>query len=392
MAQTAPNWKVTLSDIDFGPEEERAVLDVLRGKWLSMGSRTQDFEREFAREVGARHAVALGNGTAALHLALLACGVEPGDEVIVPALTFVATANAAIYCGARPVFADVVGESDLLIDPRDVERKITPRTRAIVPVHYAGYPCDMDALQALAADHSLRIVEDACHAPGAVWGAKPIGSIGDASCFSFFANKNLVTGEGGMVTTDDESVADAVRVRRNHGMTAATLDKHRGQTFSYDVVCTGYNYRLTEIEAALGLAQLARLRRNNEIRRGLVRRYREGLAAVDRLVVPFEGREESSSCHIMPVVLPEGTDRPRVQSELKERGVQSSVHYPPLHRFSRFRDAFEATVPNVDRVATRLLTLPLHPLMANADVELVCEALRESLRAAGGGVEVGGGA
>lgn len=378
--KSAPStWRVTLSEIDYGPEEERAVLEVLRSKWLTQGPKTAEFEARFAERVGARHAVAVSNCTAALHLALLAAGVGPGDEVIVPALTFVATAHAVLYCGARPVFADVIGPGCLLMDPEDVERKVTAATKAIVPMHYAGYACDMDALREIALRRRLRIVEDAAHAPGSTWRGRPIGSIGDVSCFSFFGNKNLVTGEGGMVTTDDDQIAQFVRNRRSHGMTAVSYDKHRGHAFDYDVVGTGHNYRLTEVQAALGLAQLEKLARNNAARRARVGWYRERLAKIPGLGLPFEGREAESSCHIFPVVLPLATDRGRLQLALKDDGIQTSVHYPPVHWFSSFRGRYDARVPRVETLAGRLLTLPLHPLLSRDDVDAVCEALGRAL-------------
>jgi dTDP-4-amino-4,6-dideoxygalactose transaminase len=379
MTSDAPNWRVTLSDIDLSVEEEEAVLEVLRSRWLSLGPRTAEFEQAFAELTGARHAVAVSNGTAALHLALLGVDLRPGDEVILPSLTFVATANAVIYCGATPVFADIEGPDSLLLDPADVRAKITSRTKAVIPMHYGGYPCDMDAFGEIASDHGLRIVEDAAHAPGAIRSGRPIGSIGDATCFSFFANKNLVTGEGGMVTTEEDGVAASVRLNRSHGMTATSHDKHKGHAFTYDVVSSGFNYRLTEIQSALGLVQLRKLAQNNALRRNLVRAYHGRLRRCSHLSVPFLGREENSACHLMPVVLGEGIERDRVQSAMKRHGVQTSVHYPPVHRFSRFRADFQARVPRVDRLAGRLLTLPLHPRMTEADVTLVCDLLEASI-------------
>ena len=372
-------WKISLSDIDFGAEEEAAALEVVRSKWLSIGSRTAELERGFAEKVGCRHAVAVSNGTAALHLALLAAGVGPGDEVVVPALTFVATVNAVLYCGATPVFGDIVGPADLRLGPEDVARKVSSRTKAVVPMHYGGYTCDMDAFRGLAAASALKIVDDAAHAPGSSWRGKPVGSLADASCFSFFANKNLVTGEGGMVTTNDDAVGSFVRTNRSHGMTALSYDKHRGHAFSYDVVSVGFNYRMTEIQAALGVVQLGKLDRNNAARRALTKAYRARLAAVKGLTIPFAGDEDASACHLFVVVLPEGVDRDRVQGRMKERGIQTSIHYPPVHRFSSYRGRFSAEVPQVDRVADRLLTLPLHPLMSERDVDEVSSGLAAAL-------------
>ena len=379
MTVEASAWKISLSDVDLGPEEEQAVVDVLRSRWLTSGPRIAEFEARFGERVGARHAIALGNCTQALHLALLAAGVGPGDEVVVPSLTFVATVNAVLYCGATPVFADIEGPESLLLDPEDVRRKVGPRTRAVVPMHYGGYACDMEAFTSLARDHGFRLVDDAAHAPGSSYRGRPVGSLALASCFSFFGNKNLVTGEGGMVTTDDDDVAAFVRRQRSHGMTAMSYDKHRGHAFSYDVVTPGYNYRLTEMQAALGLVQLGKLDRNNARRRTLVATYRERLVEVPGLVVPFAGRDDDSSCHVFVVVLPEGVDRARVQEGMKTAGVQTSIHYPPVHRFTRFRDAFQADVPRVDAVADRLLTLPLHPRLTREEAGVVVDALRSSL-------------
>lgn len=368
-------WKITLSDLDIGIEEETAIIRVLRSKWLTMGSETALFEEEFARKVGARHAIAVNNCTAALHLALLAAGVKPGDEVILPALTFVATANAVLYCGATPVFADVTSTDDLTVNPTDIARKITPRTKVILPVHYAGYAADMTAIKELAARHNLFVIEDAAHAPGASWEGNPVGSIGDVTCFSFFSNKNLATGEGGMLTTDDDNIASQLRLSRSHGMTTVTYDRHTGHAFSYDVVMTGYNYRITEIQAAMGRAQLAKLDRNNAKRRSLTQAYRERLKSYPGLEVPFTNREHESSCHILPILLPVDVDRSAVQSVFKAEGIQTSVHYTPIHHFSMYRDRYPAHVPLVDALAHRLLTLPLHPLMHVSDVDSVSRVL-----------------
>jgi len=375
---TSP-WRVSLSDIDFGPEEEEAVLAVVRSKWLAIGERTAEFERRFAEHVDAKHGIAVHNCTEGLHLALATVGIGPGDEVIVPTLTFVATANAVLYCGGTPVFADVAGESSLLMDPRDVARKVTAKTRAIVPMHYGGYACDMDAIHELAGARGIHVVEDAAHAPGSIYHGKKVGSLSELSCFSFFSNKNLVTGEGGMITTNDDEVAARVRRGRSHGMTAMSIDKHKGHAFTYDVVHAGYNYRPTELQSALGLVQLAKLEANNAKRRALVGEYRGRLASLRGVIVPFAGRDAESSCHIFPIVLPEGTDRAKLQQSMKERGIQTSIHYPPVHRFTAFEGRFRAEVPVVERIFERLLTLPLHPLMSADDVRLVCDALEASL-------------
>ncbi len=231
--------RIPLSDMAYDAEEEQAALEVIQRRWLTMGSVTQKFESEFARSVGVKHALAISNGTHALHLACLALGIGPGDEVIVPALTFVATANAVLYTGAEVRFAEIIGEDDFNISPEDIENRITPHTRAIMVVHYGGYACRMPEILEIARHHELAVIEDAAHAHGASLEDRALGTWGDAGCFSFFSNKNLATGEGGMLITDRDDIAEKVRVLRSHGMTTLTWDRHHGHAYSYDVVALG---------------------------------------------------------------------------------------------------------------------------------------------------------
>ncbi|WP_044239001.1 DegT/DnrJ/EryC1/StrS family aminotransferase [Chondromyces apiculatus] len=380
-------WKVPLSDLTFGPEEREAAQRVLDSGWLTMGDRTLEFERRFGEALGTPRVLAVANCTVALHLAYVALGIGPGDEVICPSLTFVATANAALLTGASVVLADVLGAHDLSLDPADVARKITPKTRAIAVVHYAGYPCDMDAIRAIAAEHKLAIVEDAAHAPLATWRGEKLGTLGDIGCFSFFSNKNLAVGEGGAVSSRDDALHTRMRLLRSHGMTTLTLDRHRGHAFSYDVVEAGMNYRIDELRSAIGVVQLGRLAEGNQRRRALTARYHEKLAGIPGLVLPyrdFYARDVGESAHhLMPVLLPEGLSRKPVMEQMKARGIQTSVHYPPIHLFSHHgssdlvrRDGLERT----DALAPRELTLPLYPRMQDEDVDLVCASLEASLR------------
>lgn len=374
-------WQIPLSDIDLGDEEIAAVTAVLKSRWLSMGGVTKAFEAAFAAKVGVRHALAVANCTVALHLAYAALELGPGDEVIAPSLSFVATANAVTYTGATPVFVDVISTDDLTLDPADVERKIGPRTRAIVVMHYGGYPCHMDALRELAQRHGLFLVEDAAHAPGAAYGGRMCGALGDVAAFSFFSNKNLVTGEGGMVTTDRDDLAERIRLMRSHGMTTLTWDRHRGHASSYDVVMPGYNYRIDEMRSALGLAQLDRLDANTDRRRAWVQRYRDLLAGTDGVSVPFAGRTGSAG-HLMPVLLDERIDRDRVAAAMKACGVQTSMHYPPTHLFSYYQERFgtrPGSLPVTEAVGRCELTLPLFPTMTAAQVQLVVDALHAAL-------------
>jgi dTDP-4-amino-4,6-dideoxygalactose transaminase len=371
-------WKVPLADLNYGPEEERAVIDVLRSKWLTMGAITQSFEGAFAALTDARHAIAVSNATQALHLACLALGIGPGDEVIVPSLTFVATANAVLYCGADVRFAEVLGSDDLTVDPASIEACITPRTKAIIPMHYAGYPCRMPEIMALAQAHGLAVIEDAAHAPGATLDGSALGTFGAIGCFSFFSNKNLPTGEGGMLITDRDDLAEKLRLQRSHGMTTLTYDRHKGHAFSYDVVELGYNYRIDEIRAALGLAQLEKLADNNAQRRVWTHAYWDALADLP-LNLPFKAVERGTSAyHIFTMLLPEGADREAFMIGLRDAGVQSSIHYRPVHTFSYYRERYgEISLPVTEALAEREVTLPLYPTMSEAQFEIVNEAVRK---------------
>jgi dTDP-4-amino-4,6-dideoxygalactose transaminase len=370
-----------LSDIDMGEEEALAVADVVRGKWLSLGPRSEEFEARFAEKLGARHAVFVSSCTAALHLALKGCGIGPEDEVLVPSYTFVASVNAILYQGATPVFVDIAGPHDLNLDIDDLEAKITPRTAAILPVHIAGFAADMDRIMSVAERHGLAVIEDACHAVGARYEPRTpssgrqrsIGTIGTAGCFSFFANKNLVTGEGGMIVTDDDKLALSARQSRSHGMTKLSWERATGRAVDYDVVTLGYNYRGTELNAALGLVQLDKLAAGNEKRRQLVQRYRQRLLSAPSLTVPFADREDDSGFHIFPIVVDHPGQRPVLRAELLARGIQTSVHYPPAHLFTHHRPF--ATDPNslarTTDVASREVTLPLHPLLEPHDIDAI---------------------
>jgi dTDP-4-amino-4,6-dideoxygalactose transaminase len=380
-------WQVPLFDLEYDAREEAAVLDVLRSKWLTMGDRTTEFERAFCEELGGGHVLAAANGTAALHLAVRSAGIGPGDEVIVPDLTFVATANAVLYEEATPVFADVVGEHDLTVDPDDIASKITPRTKAIMVMHYAGYPCRMDEILSVAREHGLAVIEDCAHAPGASYEGRELGTLGDFGCFSFFSNKNLAVGEGGAIWCRDEEAATRLRLMRSHGMTAQTLDRHKGHAWGYDVAELGYNYRLTEIEAALALVQLGKLEAGNAARRAHVEQYRELLSDVPGLVVPFADFETgwpfagTSSYHLMAVLLPAGVEREPVQAALKDAGIQTSVHYRPVHTFSSpsLANSRAEGLERVEAIAPRILTLSLWPGMSAEQVELVCSELKAAL-------------
>jgi dTDP-4-amino-4,6-dideoxygalactose transaminase len=370
-------WRVPLSDVAVDDELVEAVLETVRSGWWSMGPRVADFENAFAAFSGARHAVAVANGTAALHLGLLAVGCGPGDEVIVPSLNFVAAANAIVHTGAEPVFCDIVGPEELNLDPGDVEAAVTPRTKAILALHYAGFPCAMDAVAEVADRHELVIVEDAAHAPGASFHGRMCGTLGRVGCFSFFSNKNLPVGEGGMILTDDDELAKQLRLLRSHGMTTLTWDRHRGHASSYDVVLPGFNYRLDEVRAVLGLVQLRRLPEENAARGRISARYRDALDGKHGLTMPFGAGDEDrvSSHHLAVVLLPEQADRGEVRAILDAERIQTSVHYPPIHTFTQYRSTARRRLPRTDAVADRLLTLPLYGRMAEEQVDAVIDAI-----------------
>ena len=377
------DWIVPLSDIAFGSEEIKAVENVLTSGWLTMGEVTQKFEKEFAEYAGVKHALAVANATAALHMACQALGLVSGDEVIVPSLTFVATANAVRYTGATPVFADIVGEDDLTISPEAVEKAITPRTKAIMVMHYGGYACDMPSIMSLAKQYDLAVIEDAAHAAGSRLDGKMLGTWGAAGCYSFFSNKNMTTGEGGMLVTNDDELAEKFHLLRSHGMTAMTWDRHQGHAWSYDVVALGYNYRIDEMRSALGRVQLGKLEKFNARRKELTTLYRNLLAELTpSMSVPFESHAGESACHLLAVVLPRGVERICFMEQMKTRGIQTSVHYPPVHRFSAFAKELKSTgwLHVTEEMGDREVTLPLFPSLSDDQVFLVVQAVRDSLR------------
>jgi dTDP-4-amino-4,6-dideoxygalactose transaminase len=377
------DWRVPLADIDFGEDEVKAVGDVIRSRWLSMGQETQQFEQEFAAFTGTKHALAVTNATAALHLACVAAQVGPGDEVIVPSLTFVATANAVRYTGATPVFADLESLDWLNIAPSSIEACITAKTRAILVVHYAGFACNMPAIMELARLHNLIVLEDSAHAIGSELEGRMLGTWGDIGCYSFFSNKNMTTGEGGMLTTNNDALAERLRQLRSHGMTSLSWDRHKGHAWSYDVVDLGYNYRIDEMRSALGRVQLAKLPLYNQRRADFTHQYREWLSElVPQVKMPFEEQRGISCYHILPVLLPLGTDRIRFMENMKLRGIQTSIHYPPVHGFHIYHEEWKKhglPLPLTEEVTSREVTLPLYPTMSEKQVRWVVESVQQSL-------------
>jgi dTDP-4-amino-4,6-dideoxygalactose transaminase len=375
-------WKIPLADLKIGNEEINAVCEVLKSNWLSMGPMTNLFEENFKNLLGCKYAYAVCNATAALHLACEALGLKEGDEVIVPSLTFVASANAITYTGATPVFADVVSTEDLTICPNDIESKITKKTKAILVVHYAGYACHMDEIMKLAQQYGLFVIEDCAHVPGGSYKGTMLGTIGNAGCFSFFSNKNMTTGEGGMVTTNDDELAKKIKLKRSHGMTTLTWDRHKGHAYSYDVVDRGYNYRIDEMSSALGIEQLKKLKDNNLHRKELVKYYQQVLSDLPEITIPFNQYEEEATYHIFPIVLVKTVDRVKFVEYLKEAGIQTSLHYPAIHLFSYYRDVFgtrEGVLPNTEYVTKKEVTLPLYPALGEENIDYIGSKIKEFL-------------
>jgi dTDP-4-amino-4,6-dideoxygalactose transaminase len=375
-------WRVPLTDIAMPEQDVQAVLDCLASGWLTMGPRTQAFEAALGRYVGAEHAVTVSSGTAALHLACLAAGVGPGDEVIVPSFTFVASASAARYAGAEPVLCDVRGADDFNIDPEDVARRITARTRAIIAVHFCGYPADLQPLRELCDEHGLILIEDCAQAIGARLddAGRQVGTVGELGAFSFFSKKQLCVGEGGMVTTADDSLADRIRLLRSHALSSSTWDRHHAHAPYYDVVDVGFNYRLDEPRAALGLSRLQRLEESIAARRATVRAYRERLADVAGIELAFgEQAVERSSHFAFPVLLADRQTRDRFRDDLKADGIQTTW-YPALHSFTEYRQfAPPDGLPRALEAADRHCALPLSSTMDEAEVDIVVEVVRAAL-------------
>lgn len=375
---------VELGSPILGEPEKQALAEVIDSGWIAMGERVRRFEQVFASVQQVPDAVAVNSATAALHLMLAAFDVGAGDEVLVPSMTFVATASTVVHQGATPVFVDLEAPDRPHMSIDDARSRITPRTKAIVVMHYGGYLMDLPAWRALADEHGILLLEDAAHAVGlsGIIGAGDtgVGTISDAAAFSFFANKNMTTAEGGMVVARDEAVRTRLKLLRAHGMTASTLDRDRGRAVGYDVVEFGHNFRLDELRAAVGLVQIERLPGWNDTRRALTATYRDVLARELPIVtVPFDA-EHVTTAHILPVLLPRGADRTAVMAALRAGRVQSSMHYPPLHRFSRYVESFgDVELPNTDAFADVELTLPLHPRLTTADVERVVTTLRSAL-------------
>ncbi len=374
------SYKIPLFKLNFDGAEARAAADTINSGWISTGPKCAALEEEFAKALGAGFALSTCNCTSALHLCCLVCGVGPGDEVLVPSLTFAASANCIRYAGGTPVFCDIVGPGHINIDPEDILRKITPRTKAIVVVHMAGFPARMDEIMQIAREHGLKVIEDACHGPLSEYKGKKLGTIGDCSAFSFFSNKNMSTGEGGMLVTGNPEMAAQARLLRSHGMTTMSYQRATGHATEYDIQALGYNYRMDDIRASIALEQLKKLPGDLEKRIAVRSRYLSRLADVPGVVIPFADNKEFVSNYIFPVVLI-GSDRARrdrVREFLHAAGIQTSVHYPSIHRFSVYKES-NAVLPNTEYVSDNEITLPMYASLSESEVDYICDTLINAL-------------
>lgn len=371
---------------DIGEEEVAEVVQVLRSGWLTTGTKAKQFENEFAAMVGARHAIAVNSCTAALHLALEALGVREGDEVIVPTMTFAATAEVVTYLKAKPVLVDSTPDT-LNISPDAIEQAITPRTKAIVPVHFAGHPCEMSRIHAVAQAHNLAVVEDAAHALPARYRGKMIGSLSDLTCFSFYATKNITTGEGGMVTTDDADLAARVRIMSLHGLSRDAWSRYTAQgSWYYEILSPGFKYNLTDIAAALGLAQLAKCDRFWKARDRVAALYRDGFRDVPEIVCPSAADHVQHAWHLYVIQLDLEAlriDRNEFIAQLQRAGIGCSVHFIPLHLHPYYRDSYgykPADFPTAQAAFERIVSLPLYPKMTEADIQRVITVVRNIVK------------
>jgi len=371
-------YTIPLFDLNFDSEEENEIIRTIRSKWISMGENVKKFENEFELLLNVKHSIAITNCTAALHLALNILGIKEGDEVIVPSLTFVATVNAVRYVGAIPVFADITSFEDLSINPHYIREKITKKTKAIIPMHYGGFACNMDEIKTIAEENNLFIIEDAAHSPFSEYKGKKLGTLGDIGCFSFFSNKNITTAEGGMFVTNNDDFAIRAKLMRSHGMTTVSYDRAKGQATKYDVIELGYNFRMDDIRAAIAVAQIKKLKADIKKRDELRNVYISKLKAINEIIIPYENYSFMSSNYIFPVILKNSNIEKRdlIRKKMAEKGIETSVHYPAVHKFSIYKE-FTTELPKTEYVADNEITLPLYYNLSVEKIERICSTLND---------------
>lgn len=361
-------------------DDIKAVVDVLKSDYLTTGPRIEEFENKVAHYVGAKYAVAVNSGTAALHIACLAAGIGKGDEVITSPITFAASSNCVLYCGGTPVFADI-DINTYNVSAESINKKITDKTKAIIPVHFTGQPCDMDEIMKLAKEKKLIVIEDAAHALGASYKDRRIGSIADMTCFSFHPVKPITTGEGGMVVTDDEELYKRLVLFRSHGITRdESLLEHNEGGWYYEQQELGYNYRITDISCALGISQMDKLTQFINKRKSLAMRYDEAFRDIEELVVPYQLPEVSSGWHLYMLMVPEGR-RKEIYDNLRGKGIGVNVHYLPVYKHPYYqRHGYNQCIcKNAEEFYRRAITLPLFPTMTSEQQDYVIDAVRKAV-------------
>jgi perosamine synthetase len=367
-------------------DEISGVVNALKSGWITMGPTTMEFEDSFREYIGSRNAISMNSCTACLHLALKAVGLKEGDEVIVPTITFTATAEVITYFNARPILVDVDRET-CNIDINEIEKKITKNTKAIIPVHYAGQPCDMDEILDIAKNYNLFVIEDAAHAIPATYRERKIGTLGDMTCFSFYATKPLTTGEGGMVTTENDAWADKLKVLRLHGISKDAWKRYTNEgSWYYEVVDAGYKYNTTDLHAALGLAQLKKVDRMYELREEISRKYSEALRHLREVITPSVKSDRKSAWHLYVLKLNFEMlkiGRNQFVEELKKRGIVTSVHFIPLYRHPYYQDTFNyksEEFPGSEWIYERIVSLPIYPGMSADNVEYVADVIEDTIK------------
>ncbi len=364
----------------IGEEEINEVVDTLRKGWLTTGEKTALFEQRFKEYIGAEAAIAVNSCTAALHLALVVANIQPGDEVITTPFTFAATGEVITYLGAKPIFVDI-DQATYNIDPKKIEEKITTRTKAIIPVHFAGLPCEMDEIMAIAKKHNLIVIEDAAHAVGATYKGKKIGTIADMTAFSFYATKNLATGEGGMITTDNTKFDERLRILRLHGISKDAWKRYtQAGSWKYEILEQGYKYNLTDVASAIGIHQLAKLNEFNAIREKYAQIYTEAFRSIPEITLQEVTPYSKHAWHLFTICLDQSLDRDNVIEELKKRQIGASVHFIPLHLHPFYRKQHgykKGDFPVAEKVSEGIISLPLYPAMSQEEITYVADAVKE---------------
>ena len=374
------SYKIPLFNLNFDECEAQAAYNTIKSGWISTGPKNAELEQMFKDMWSVKYAVSMTNCTDALHVCCIVCGFGPGDEVICPSLTFAASCNCIRYVGATPVFADIIGPDDMNINPKDIEAKITPRTKGIVVVHMAGFPCKMDEIMTIARKHNLKVIEDACHGPLSEYKGKKLGTIGDCAAFSFFSNKNISTGEGGMFITNNEKMEKAARLIRSHGMSTMSYQRAKGHATAYDITCLGYNFRLDDIRASIAIEQLKKLPGDLQRREVVRKRYIEQLSGIPQIAIPFADNKEFVSNYIMPIVLLNSSRdrRNQIREYIHAAGIQTSVHYPAVHHFSTYQE-LGAILPQTDYVTDNEITLPMYAALTDEPVDFICETIKKAV-------------